>query len=73
MPACRSCNADIEWAKWIGTGKNVPINVGATKDGNLVVISGRVRSYTDEDARLHRERRVSHFTTCPQADSWRSG
>jgi hypothetical protein len=72
MASCRSCNADIEWAEWADTGKAVPLDVGAKPNGNLVVVSGKVRRYTHEDAKLGREKRASHFATCPDAKDWRS-
>ena len=71
MANCRSCNADIEWAEWAESGKPVPLDVGAKPNGNLVVIGGKVRRYAPEDAKLARDRRVSHFATCPDRDQWR--
>ena len=71
MPACRSCGAPIEWAKWSDTGKPIPLDVGEVKNGNLAVVGERVHRYTDTDARLHRERRQSHFASCPDSDDWR--
>jgi hypothetical protein len=72
MANCRSCNADIEWAEWADSGKAVPLDVGTSTNGNLVVIGGKVRHYKPEDAKLARDRRVSHFSTCPDAKDWRN-
>lgn len=57
----------MEWAEWEASGKPVPLDVGVAPKGNLVVIAGKVRGFTDEDARLGRDRRISHFATCPDA------
>lgn len=71
MASCRSCNDPIEWAEWADSGKAVPLDPGAKPNGNLAVVAGKVHRYTDEDARLGRDRRISHFATCADAASWR--
>ncbi len=71
MATCKSCDAPIEWATSATTGKAMPLDVGDTPNGNLVVVQGSVRAFTAEDERLHRVRRTSHFATCPQAGKWR--
>jgi len=68
---CNSCEAEIEWAESATTGKPVPLNVGATPDGSLAVVNGKAHAYTLEDLALKRDRRTSHFATCPDADDWR--
>lgn len=72
MASCKSCNADIEWAESTATGKAVPLDREPTANGNLVLINGKVRGYTPEDEKLGRERRTSHFATCPHANDWRN-
>jgi hypothetical protein len=75
MASCRSCNADIEWAEWADSGRSIPLDVkpaAADAKNALAVIAGKVRRYTVEDARLGRDKRVSHFATCPDAKDWRS-
>ena len=71
MANCRSCDAPMEWAEWADSGKPVPLDVGPADRGNLAIVNGKVRRYTAEDEKLGRERRVSHFATCPDAPSWR--
>jgi len=71
MASCRSCSASIEWATWANSGKAVPLDVGAVSNGNLAVVAGKVHTYTAEDERLGRDRRVSHFVTCPDRAEWR--
>ena len=72
MATCRSCDAPIEWAEWADSGKPVPLDVGAVANGNLALVAGKVHRYSADDARLARDRRVSHFATCPDAKTWRS-
>lgn len=71
MASCRSCGASIEWAKWEASGKAVPLDVGSVANGNLALVGDKVHTFTAEDDRLGRDRRVSHFVTCPQRDEWR--
>jgi hypothetical protein len=61
---CTSCGAEIEWAV-TAAGKRIPLDVGDTPDGNLVLL---------EDGRaIHRSPattgtpRRAHFATCPHA------
>lgn len=70
VAACRSCGEEIEWATSI-RGKPIPVNLGTSPDGNLVVVNGVARKRTADDDRLHREPRVAHFATCPHAPAWR--
>lgn len=65
---CKSCSAPIEWAKSARTGKAMPLDLEPTAHGNLVVIDGVAHP---APADTGRERRTSHFATCPQATSWR--
>lgn len=70
---CRSCGAPIEWATSETTGKSIPLDLVPTANGNLVLVNGRSRYYSADDVKLHRERRTSHFATCPDAKQWRGG
>lgn len=72
MSKCRSCDAPIEWAEWADSGKAVPLDVGIVKNGNLALVAGKVHRFTADDDKLGRDRRVSHFATCPDAGKWRS-
>ena len=72
MATCRSCNAPIEWGTSDTTGKPIPLDLAPSPTGNLSIVNGRVRAYGSDDARVHRERRVSHFATCPDAADWRN-
>jgi len=52
---CRTCRAQIIWFK-TEAGKNMPVDADSVKP---------------EDDELDLSRHVSHFATCPQADSHR--
>lgn len=71
MANCRSCDAAIEWCTWEDSGKAVPLDVGPSPKGNLAVVGDKVHRYTGIDATLGREKRISHFATCPDSDAWR--
>ena len=70
MSNCRSCGQRIEWAEFSSSGKRSPFTVDP--NGTWSIVNGKASNFTDEDARLGRERYVSHFSNCPQAGSWRS-
>ena len=66
---CRSCGAEIFWAKSAATGKAMPLDAQARVDGNVTLdMTGAavVGDKTDPGLRY-----VSHFVTCPQAQGWR--
>lgn len=81
MARCGSCSAPIEWAKVQGSRKAIPLDLGAAPGGNLIVVG------VDEPFARHpallvrylargedpggRERRVTHFATCPNASKHR--
>lgn len=77
MAKCQTCRAPIEWAKSEATGKAMPLDAEPVADGNIVITSaGAAKVLKKEDiANLLPEtpRFVSHYTTCKQADAWRSG
>lgn len=76
---CKSCNAEIEWVKSEASGRPMPLdvtrdgrgNIVETPNGNLAVAAGMAHPYGSDDKRLARDRRASHFVTCPQAGDWR--
>lgn len=80
---CRSCGADILWAK-TRTGKNMPVDAvpdmrPADRKGGDFVLATRGGEYgtlhTEKyDPRFHdakRNRYTSHFATCPKSDAHR--
>lgn len=80
--SCDSCGAEIFWAVNTTTRKRNPIDAEPRTDGN-VIVHGNPRSLTERlgltcttvgplEAQLHDgELFVSHFATCPDAESWR--
>lgn len=71
MSACRSCGAQIIWAR-TERGKAMPVDAQSTPDGNLVLTEEPTGELIARvDARPMRQRYTSHFQTCPNADSHR--
>lgn len=66
---CRTCDAPIIWARTPG-GKAIPVDSEPRPDGNLVLEfngeEGVTARYVSEGG-TH----VSHFVTCPDADTHR--
>lgn len=69
MNKCRSCGAEIRWAK-TPNGKTIPLDAKPRSDGKLAISDGGLvvtvgsapfEGFTDE-------RYVSHFATCPNAN-----
>lgn len=77
MAKCQTCQAPIEWAKSAATGKAMPLDAEPVPDGNIVINSRgeAVVLKKGEEAKLLPEtpRFRSHYSTCKQADAWRSG
>ena len=66
MSECRSCGAEIEWAK-TAAGKRIPLDAESVIEGNIELSEGgmvRVVRNGSGD-------RVSHFATCPNAKEHR--
>ena len=77
MTNCGSCKARVIWGVSLTTGKRMPIDAQVNKQGNVylvddadtfVVLSG---SELDKARDRGSDLRLSHFVTCPQAQSWR--
>ncbi len=74
MPSfCRSCKAEIRWAK-TDLGRPIPIDAEPAEDGTLVLreTGGELKalnaaSFGEEDE----PRFKTHFATCPFADEHR--
>lgn len=78
---CRSCGAEIVWAK-TQNGKNIPIDAQSHESGNIMLVAASstileppyaviLRTVADmagvPPEKLHR----THFATCPKAADWR--
>lgn len=73
MPLCRSCRAPIEWAI-TEKGKRIPLDVAAapSSDGNIVVSeTPGPQANLAIVVPVGEGDRISHFATCPQANSHR--
>ena len=81
---CRSCGADILWAKWPTSGKSMPVDAvpdmrPPDKGGGGLVLTlhggeyGKLLLEKFDVARhdAKRNRYTSHFQTCPDAKTHR--
>jgi hypothetical protein len=72
---CRDCGAPMIWARWADSGKGIPLNAEPDPErGNLVLHSdGTVEkvTYLAEARKRGDDLYVTHFATCPAADSFR--
>ncbi len=72
---CRSCRAPISWRR-TPAGKLIPLDPAPSRDGNIVLGAhgeATVLNLTEAaDTAPEVPRYVSHFSTCPDADTWRS-
>ncbi|MFD3431133.1 hypothetical protein [Nocardia fluminea] len=71
---CRSCSAPIAWRR-TAEGKRIPLDPEPVAGGNLMIAgngTALVVGPTASPAINSDIRYVSHFATCPNADSWRS-
>ncbi len=76
---CRSCGRPIVWAE-TAAGKRIPLDPEPSERGNVtaslhtgVLHAGVVRGpHRDGLHAAHKPLYLSHFTTCPHADTWRT-
>lgn len=73
---CRSCGAAILWATNDHTGGGIPVDAEPVANGNITldrsgpkVLAHVLRK--GEDVAEGTARYQSHFSTCPQAKTWR--
>lgn len=73
---CRSCGAPVWWAV-TDAAKRIPVDPVAAGDGNIIVLFDpaergmlRVRVLRKDES-TDQPRYRTHFTTCPNADTWR--
>ena len=67
MSACKSCRAEIRWIKLRPMMKNHPVDPVPVK----VIVLGDVISEGAPVGKIV-DGYTSHFSTCPQADDWRT-
>lgn len=74
---CRSCRAPIIWTTSTDSGKRLPVDAAPVPSGNIVLTTGndgprsRVLGGAELRSRGAGSLYVAHFTTCPEADTWR--
>ena len=76
--ACSSCGAAVIWTT-THNGKRMPVDAEPVEDGNVRLRQEGDRVVAEYPGKEHpglfddvdRARYVSHFATCPQAQSWR--
>jgi hypothetical protein len=75
MTNCRSCGAEIIWAKTI-KNRAIPLDAEPNPTGNVVLSDeGTALVYNSPEAIAPRyesyPRYLSHFATCPDHEQWR--
>ena len=75
MARCRTCTREILWAL-TERGKPIPIDPEPRPDGNIVLggfggVEDRVAHVLGAEETTSEPRYVSHFATCPQAETHR--
>lgn len=74
MSTCRSCGAEVSWTRTAATGKAIPLDPHPVADGNVIVDVATNRATVlaaGTPMPVGVPRFISHFATCPHADSHR--
>lgn len=77
MSLCKSCGAQIDWVKVKNTGRMMPVDLDTVnyedaENGDLLITdNGEIVRVNELQEMPNTYGRVSHFSTCPQADVWR--
>ena len=75
MSVCRSCGQTIHWIELV-SGKRMPCDMEEVSTNEceigdiLVTLDGRTIKINETSKR--EDGYVSHFSTCPQSDEWRT-
>lgn len=77
MSECRSCGAEIIWAKVWVTDSPIPLDPEPVMGGNIAI--REERGYVEvasarqvaEAKKAKKPLYVSHFVTCPDQDKWK--
>lgn len=74
MSRCRSCGAAIVWAR-TATRRPMPIDPDPVPHGNVKYLRPGIVAVIDRSSIFDQHAEgpwyVSHFSTCPAADTWR--
>jgi hypothetical protein len=73
---CRTCKAEVRWARLARSGRPHPLDAVPSKRGNLRLLDdGRAELLAGPELVAVRtagaELFVSHFTSCPDCAEWR--
>lgn len=77
---CRSCRAQVRWAKSASTGKPMPLDRSPDRGNVLIDANGRAHVFKDHGAavaavmesdRYGTETFMSHHATCPEGPAWK--
>lgn len=68
---CKSCQAKIIWATFLGRGTPIPIDFDPVPNGNLVIKAGQAETFTPLFHGPEVLRYRSHFATCKHAERHR--
>lgn len=71
---CRSCGKPIVWAQVKVTGSRIPLDPEPVKGGNIRLLDRpwvEVLSGKNLDRATDERMFVTHYATCPDAESWR--
>lgn len=74
LSKCRSCGAEMMWARAENSGKRIPLDAEPTPTGNVILCGygeDVVCRYLKKDEPHDGNRYTSHFASCPQAQQWR--
>lgn len=76
VTTCRSCHAQVFWARTQFNHTPIPIDLDPVPDGNILlddsdrILTAKVLPPGDERIESE-ETYTSHFATCPDGDQWR--
>lgn len=73
---CKSCKAPVRWVL-MANNRRGPLDREPNPDGNVLIVKGRGVVATGAELQRARDEQeplyMSHFATCPFADSHREG
>ena len=68
MARCKACGSEIEWVTTT-KGNSMPLDIGEVAGGNVMILLNGKACIVKPDPDVIRS--VSHFSTCPEAETFR--